>query len=201
MLTTDTVTRDALAVLQPGFTGTDAPDWLLRRLSEGLGSVALFSRNISSPEQLALLTARLRSEVPEVIVAADEEGGDVTRLEARRGSSFPGNHALGAVDDPELTQAVARELGRAPRRAAGSTSTGRRPPTSTPTRATRSSACGPSGPSPRWWPGTPRPTSRASSRPGWPPAPSTSPATATPRSTRTTTCRAVDADLDHALRP
>lgn len=26
----DTLTRDALAVLQPGFTGTTAPDWLLR---------------------------------------------------------------------------------------------------------------------------------------------------------------------------
>ncbi len=112
MLTTDTVTRDALAVLQPGFTGTFVPDWLLRRLGEGLSAVALFSRNISSPEQLADLTARLRSEAPEVIVAADEEGGDVTRLEARRGSSFPGNHALGAVDDPELTRAVAAELGR-----------------------------------------------------------------------------------------
>jgi beta-N-acetylhexosaminidase len=112
MLTTDTVTRDALAVLQPGFTGTTPPDWLLRRLGEGLGSVALFSRNIDSPEQLAGLTARLRAEAPDVIVAADEEGGDVTRLEARRGSSFPGNHALGAVDDPELTREVARELGR-----------------------------------------------------------------------------------------
>lgn len=27
---TDTLTRDALTVLQPGFTGTSAPDWLLR---------------------------------------------------------------------------------------------------------------------------------------------------------------------------
>ncbi len=109
---TDTLTRDALAVLQPGFTGTTPPDWLLRRLGEGLGAVALFARNIESPEQLAALTARLRAEVPDVIVAADEEGGDVTRLEARRGSSFPGNHALGAVDDPDLTRAVAAELGR-----------------------------------------------------------------------------------------
>ncbi len=109
---TGTLTRDALAVLQPGFTGTTAPDWLLRRLGEGLGAVALFARNIVTPGQLADLTARLRSEVPDVIVAADEEGGDVTRLEARTGSSFPGNHALGAVDDPELTRAVAAELGR-----------------------------------------------------------------------------------------
>ena len=109
---TDTLTRDALAVLQPGFTGTSAPDWLLRRLGEGLASVGLFGRNIASPEQLAALTAQLRAERDDVLVAIDEEGGDVTRLEVRTGSSFPGNHALGAVDDVELTREVAAELGR-----------------------------------------------------------------------------------------
>ncbi|MER7164142.1 glycoside hydrolase family 3 N-terminal domain-containing protein, partial [Streptomyces lydicus] len=107
-----TLTRDALAVLQPGFTGTTAPDWLLRRLGEGLVSVGLFGRNIEDPAQLAALTARLRRERPDLLVAIDEEGGDVTRLEVRGGSSFPGNHALGAVDDTALTRAVARELGR-----------------------------------------------------------------------------------------
>ncbi|GAA2465479.1 glycoside hydrolase family 3 protein [Streptomyces macrosporus] len=109
---TDTLTRNALAVLQPGFIGTTAPDWLLRRLGEGLVSVGLFGRNITSPAQLAALTAQLRGAHPEVLVAVDEEGGDVTRLEARAGSSFPGNLALGAVDDTDLTRAVARELGR-----------------------------------------------------------------------------------------
>ncbi|WP_055547925.1 glycoside hydrolase family 3 protein [Streptomyces sp. NBRC 110028] len=107
-----TLTRDALTVLQPGFTGTSAPDWLLRRLGEGLACVGLFGRNIASPEQLAALTARLRAERDDVLVAIDEEGGDVTRLEVRGGSSFPGNLALGVVDDTGLTHAVARELGR-----------------------------------------------------------------------------------------
>ncbi|MEU0705649.1 glycoside hydrolase family 3 protein [Streptomyces bacillaris] len=110
--TTDTLTRDALAVLQPGFTGTTAPDWLLRRVGEGLTSVGLFGRNIESPEQLAALTARLRSERDDVLVAIDEEGGDVTRLEVNEGSSFPGNFALGSIDDTDLTRAVAHELGR-----------------------------------------------------------------------------------------
>jgi beta-N-acetylhexosaminidase len=109
---TDTLTRDALAVLQPGFVGTTAPDWLLRRIGEGLSSVGLFGRNITSPGQLAALTARLRAEREDVLVAIDEEGGDVTRLEVRTGSSFPGNYALGSVDDVELTRAVAAELGR-----------------------------------------------------------------------------------------
>ncbi|MEV5984750.1 glycoside hydrolase family 3 protein [Streptomyces sp. NPDC052051] len=109
---TDTLTRDALTVLQPGFTGTTAPDWLLRRLGEGLASVGLFGRNITSPDQLSALTVQLRAERDDVLVAIDEEGGDVTRLEVGTGSSFPGNHALGAVDDVELTRQVAHELGR-----------------------------------------------------------------------------------------
>ncbi|WP_055524931.1 glycoside hydrolase family 3 protein [Streptomyces graminilatus] len=107
----DSLTRDALTVLQPGFTGTTAPDWLLRRLGEGLASVGLFGRNIASPAQLSALTAQLRAERDDILVAIDEEGGDVTRLEVRTGSSFPGNHALGAVDDVELTRQVAHELG------------------------------------------------------------------------------------------
>ncbi|MFF8266172.1 glycoside hydrolase family 3 protein [Streptomyces sp. NPDC016562] len=108
----DAVTRDALAVLQPGFEGTTAPAWLLRRIGEGLTAVGLFGRNIASPEQLAALTAQLRAERDDVLVAIDEEGGDVTRLEVGAGSSFPGNLALGAVDDTGLTRDVARELGR-----------------------------------------------------------------------------------------
>ncbi|MEN8651009.1 glycoside hydrolase family 3 protein [Streptomyces sp. 21So2-11] len=109
---TSTLTRDALAVLQPGFVGATAPDWLLRRVGEGLSSVGLFGRNITSPQQLAALTAQLRAERDDILVAIDEEGGDVTRLEVQSGSSFPGNLALGAVDDTDLTRAVARELGR-----------------------------------------------------------------------------------------
>ncbi|MER5494675.1 glycoside hydrolase family 3 protein [Streptomyces sp. LE64] len=112
LASTDVLTKDALTVLQPGFPGTSAPDWLLRRLGEGLASVGLFGRNIHTADQLAALTAQLRAERDDVLVAIDEEGGDVTRLEVRDGSSFPGNLALGAIDDVDLTRAVAHELGR-----------------------------------------------------------------------------------------
>ena len=71
-----------------------------------------------------------------MLVAIDEEGGDVTRLEAGSGCSWPGNLALGAIDDPALTRDVARELGRALAEC-GINSTARPPPTSTPTRTTR----------------------------------------------------------------
>jgi beta-N-acetylhexosaminidase len=102
----------AATLLQPGFEGTTVPDWVRRWLAEdGLGGVALFARNVETPAQVAALTAQLRAERPDVIVAIDEEAGDVTRFESRYGSSRPGNLGLGAVDDPELTAAVARDLG------------------------------------------------------------------------------------------
>ncbi|MFD7065438.1 glycoside hydrolase family 3 protein [Streptomyces sp. NPDC059906] len=104
--------RLALSVLQPGFVGTEAPDWILRDIGDGLASVVLFSRNIVSTEQVAGLTAQLRAENPDLIVAIDEEAGDVTRIESATGSSRPGNFALGTVDDPALTEAVAADLGR-----------------------------------------------------------------------------------------
>ncbi|WP_343982552.1 glycoside hydrolase family 3 protein, partial [Streptosporangium amethystogenes] len=103
--------RLADTVLQPGFVGVEAPDWLRRRLAEGLGGVALYSRNLVDGEQVRTLTAALRAENPDVVIATDEEAGDVTRLEALTGSSRPGNLALGAVDDPELTELIAREVG------------------------------------------------------------------------------------------
>jgi beta-N-acetylhexosaminidase len=101
----------AATVLQPGFVGTSVPDWVRRWLGDGLGGVALFARNVASPAQVAALTAQLRAERPDVIVAIDEEAGDVTRFESRYGSSRPGNLGLGAIDDAALTEAVARDLG------------------------------------------------------------------------------------------
>ncbi|SDY98866.1 beta-N-acetylhexosaminidase [Amycolatopsis xylanica] len=101
----------AESVLLPGFAGTTAPDWLRRRLGEGLGGVILFGRNVVDDEQVAALTAGLRSERPDVVIGIDEEGGDVTRLDVATGSFVPGPLALGAADDPELTTSVAAALG------------------------------------------------------------------------------------------
>jgi len=78
---------------------------------DGVGGVVLFARDIRNPEQLAELTASLRAERPDLLIAVDEEGGDVTRLEAADGSSFPGNLALGAVDDVALTRRVGAAIG------------------------------------------------------------------------------------------
>jgi beta-N-acetylhexosaminidase len=103
--------RMANAVLQPGFAGTCLPDWVRARIHDGLGSVILFAGNVDSPTQLRALTDALRAENPDVLIAVDEEGGDITRLEAATGSSYPGNLALGVVDDLALTEAVSHSIG------------------------------------------------------------------------------------------
>jgi beta-N-acetylhexosaminidase len=103
--------RLADAILIPPFPGHDAPPWVLGALGGGLAGVTLFGPNVESPAQLSALTAALRGATAAPVIAIDEEGGDVTRIAHRRGSPYPGNAALGAIDDPALTEAVYAALG------------------------------------------------------------------------------------------
>ncbi|WP_067178603.1 glycoside hydrolase family 3 protein [Microtetraspora niveoalba] len=101
--------RLAAGTLLVAFPGTTAPDWVLHELENGLGGVTLFGFNVASPEQLAGLTRQLGGAAHPVI-SLDEEGGDVTRIAYHTGSPYPGNAALGAVDDVELTERVYRSI-------------------------------------------------------------------------------------------
>jgi beta-N-acetylhexosaminidase len=103
--------RLALRTLLAAFTGKTAPDWAFRLLSEGLAGHTLFGNNIAEPVQLATLTRSLLAVRPDTLIAMDEEGGDVTRLGHRTGSPYPGNAALGAVDDVDLTRSVYAAIG------------------------------------------------------------------------------------------
>jgi beta-N-acetylhexosaminidase len=103
--------RLAEAILVPPFPGTTAPGWLLDALGRGLAGVTLFGPNIADPAQVAALTAVLRDAADEPVIAVDEEGGDVTRIAHLTGSPYPGNAALGAVDDTGLTTEIYRALG------------------------------------------------------------------------------------------
>lgn len=105
------IERLSLRCLLPGFAGATPPDWVLRKVAAGLGGVVLYGRNVVDPNQLATLNRRLHAERPQLVIAIDEEGGDVTRLEARTGSSYPGNLALGSAGDPRLTHDVAAAMG------------------------------------------------------------------------------------------
>lgn len=114
---------DALvnACLMPGFSGTVVPEWLGAALDDSLAGVCLYGQNLADAvdgaARVAELAAAVHAARPDALVALDEEGGDVTRLEYLTGSSYPGNLALGVVDDEALTEAVAAAIGRDLRRA------------------------------------------------------------------------------------
>ena len=103
--------RLADAVLIPPFPGGREPDWLRAALADGLAGVTVYGMNIEDDRQLAALTARLRAATPEPVIAIDEEGGDVTRISHQGGSDYPGNAALGVIDDVGLTRSVYAALG------------------------------------------------------------------------------------------
>lgn len=106
------ITRAVHGVLLPGFTGTEPPPWLVQAARDGLAGVVLFGHNIPDVATTAALTSRLHALSPGLLVATDEEGGDVSRLEAATGSSLPGAAALGLVDDEALTEVAGEALGR-----------------------------------------------------------------------------------------
>jgi beta-N-acetylhexosaminidase len=95
----------ANACIFPSFPGDAVPDWVRRFLAEGGGGIVLFAYN--APYDVC---SALRAERADVLLAIDEEGGDVTRLEWDTGSSYPGGAALGAIDDPALTEAVGASI-------------------------------------------------------------------------------------------
>jgi beta-N-acetylhexosaminidase len=103
-------------MLLVGFRGTsvDASSSIVADITQqGLGGVVLFDgRNITSPNQLVNLVTTLQSAArstplgAQLIVAVDEEGGNVARLSPRNG--FPGTYSaatLGQRNDAAFTQA------------------------------------------------------------------------------------------------
>ena len=99
--------RLTLACLLPGFVGPEPPHWLLDALADGVGGLVLFGSNLGDGTQVRALTDRLRDAAGrQLVLATDEEGGDVTRLDTVRGSASPGAAALGYLDDPDVTEDV-----------------------------------------------------------------------------------------------
>ncbi|WP_422752991.1 glycoside hydrolase family 3 N-terminal domain-containing protein [Micromonospora sp. WMMD708] len=103
--------RLVLGTLLAAYPGPVPPDWAVALVAEGLAGHTLFGGNVHDPGQLAASTAALRAARPDVLLAIDEEGGDVTRLAHATGSPYPGNAALGAVDDTALTREVYAAIG------------------------------------------------------------------------------------------
>lgn len=100
-----------LSTFSPGFGGTSIPEWIKPWLDNGLGSITLFGSNTPTLDSTHQLIQELRSYNQDLVIAIDEEGGDVTRLFVREGSRYPTPALLGKCDDEELTYSSYRSLG------------------------------------------------------------------------------------------
>ena len=105
----------ALGRLMLAFDGEELPEAMRRRLLDApAAGVTLFRyRNIASAAQVRALTDAIQACAPPqepYLVAIDQEGGQLRGL-GPGSTAFPGNMALGAVDDPELTRRVGRAIG------------------------------------------------------------------------------------------
>ncbi len=112
-------------MLMVGFRGLDAPEGspVARAIAElHLGGVILFDydvalkkpgRNIVSPEQLAELTAQLRTpaQIP-LFLAVDQEGGKVQRLKAAAGFRETPSAAELGQEGTEAARAAGEEIGQ-----------------------------------------------------------------------------------------
>jgi beta-N-acetylhexosaminidase len=100
-----------------GFRGRElaADDPILADIRDlGLGGVILFGRNISSPAQLATLTATLRAAAGDrpLLIATDQEGGQVARLSPQNGfDALPSAAALGRSGSVTQAAAAGRQIG------------------------------------------------------------------------------------------
>jgi beta-N-acetylhexosaminidase len=101
--------RLATRTLLVGFDGTEPPAWV-RAAAPGLGGICLFGHNLHAAGDAGRIAKILQSDA-DVLLAADEEGGDVTRLHYTTGSPTPGNHVLGAADDVAATRAIVGSIG------------------------------------------------------------------------------------------
>ncbi|MFD4325846.1 glycoside hydrolase family 3 N-terminal domain-containing protein [Nocardioides sp. NPDC058538] len=111
-----TVETLALRVQVSAFAGPTLPPGYAELLREGLGGICLFGPNTEAGEDsVRSLAAEIRAASAEggwaPVITVDEEGGDVTRLEALTGSSVLGAAALGAADDLALTEETGRAVG------------------------------------------------------------------------------------------
>ncbi len=97
--------------LMVGFSGT----YLTRNLREFFEEikpkgVILFKRNIENENQLKRLISDLREILGEPIIAIDEEGGDVSRIDFI--VPTPSHMGLAATRDPSSAYRIARIIGR-----------------------------------------------------------------------------------------
>lgn len=72
-----------------------------------VGGLILFGRNIENPQQVRALTDSIRAVRPDILIAVDQEGGRVQRLNSDKGfTKLPPMRALGRLYDTSPEQAI-----------------------------------------------------------------------------------------------
>jgi len=79
----------------------------------GPGGIIMFGGNVASASQIAQYVADLQAASPiPLLIAADEEGGTVSRLTAAGVDEFPDMAVIGATGDPGKARQVGETIGR-----------------------------------------------------------------------------------------
>ena len=98
-------------LLMVAFRGAEAPLERLQELSPG--GFIFFAGNVPSTETARRITRELQSHTDRpLLFAVDQEGGPFSSYRPEDATLFPGNMALGAADDEDLTRRVAEAVGR-----------------------------------------------------------------------------------------
>lgn len=102
--------------LMIAFVGSELPPSAARRIEDGVTGVTLFpAHNIVDPPQTRRLTAAIQAArpagAPPLLVAADQEGGQLVGL-GEGTTQFAGAMALGATGDEELAERIAGAMAR-----------------------------------------------------------------------------------------
>jgi beta-N-acetylhexosaminidase len=105
-----------LARLMIAFAGSELPASAVRRIEHGAAGVTLFRiHNDAEPPKIRALTAAIQGArpagAPPLLIAADQEGGQLVGL-GDGTTQFAGAMALGATDDDDLAERVARAMAR-----------------------------------------------------------------------------------------
>ena len=99
-----------------GLQGTTLDDITRQRIHDlGIGSIILFSKNTPDPTTTNALTKALHEESIKkhqcpMLIAIDQEQGRVMRIEKGM-TCFPGQYALGKINQTEMTRKVAQITG------------------------------------------------------------------------------------------
>jgi beta-N-acetylhexosaminidase len=100
--------RAVAGMFAVGYEGKTLTPSLGKLLDRGVNAVALFSRNVESPQQVAKLCFEIQKHAQRpILIAVDQEGGRVARL--REGfTPLPSMRAVGASGDEKLAEQIGR---------------------------------------------------------------------------------------------